>query len=232
MRLKLATLIQTAKTAFVLALNTTTVRSSAAQVETRAMCLAVPLVRNWERASHVRPTERTLIKFVLAAFVSVGFVSGQANASEACDANTDCQNGICARPEYNNSTLVCCASGNSSDVFGRPTCTELAEGKLCSTDGENSDEVCASGVCISGFCVSGRANASEACDANADCQNGVCGRPEYNNSTLVCCASDESRKVYGRPTCTELAEGKTCLTDGENSDKVCASGICENGICA
>ena len=69
------------------------------------------------------------------------------------------------------------------------------------------------------------------CKADRECPNGrVCARPEYNDTRQVCC--DHKIGAFSHYVCTYLPEGKQCGTDGENSNAVCASGLCKNGVCA
>ena len=166
---------------------------------------------------------------------------------QQCDDNNDCVSGKCAREFFSpEASLVCCWSGESTNAHtvasnGWPTddyrsfCSHQPNDSMCGV----TDEICASGACVGGICASQKYPNDYACAIDNDCMSGQCAYDFFGpESSLVCCSSGETRRVYtlasdGWPSseyryfCSFQPDGTLC---GE-IDEICESNTCAGGIC-
>ncbi|NEV60940.1 hypothetical protein [Thiorhodococcus minor] len=157
-----------------------------------------------------------------------GTCSQLARVGETCSVDSDCDNHACGRATAaENTSLTCCASGNTTRYAGYDYCASMADNSSCW-----SDAMCASGYCKGnaggvqrGTCKS-RGRVGAACSSNADCINNACARATAAEDTsLTCCASGDTRTYAGFDYCSSMRKGSTCW-----SDAMCASGTCKGNM--
>lgn len=156
-----------------------------------------------------------------------------------CALASDCKSGACGRTVADTESMpICCPSGSS--IIGRiseglsyttaSVCTQMPTNTFC----REIDSMCSSGLCIGGLCADEALEDNDICTNSNDCINGTCALASANASDdSICCPA--GRSVSGYTTvrrwatlCARMPLGTFC----RESNNMCASGLCINGICA
>ena len=159
--------------------------------------------------------------------------------NEGCVSDSDCQNNQCGYQFYTmQASKVCCESSSTVSYVLRPN-GDIDSEDYCAGQALNatciSHLMCESGACVMGQCEPDLRTVNETCAADNDCQNSACGYQTYEQSAeKVCCESGATVNYVYRPNgdidsedyCTNQALGDACGLNG-----MCASGVCNAGVC-
>lgn len=149
------------------------------------------------------------------------FINGELGAF--CDANTECQSGICSDGVCCSSTCAPCETCDSPDSWG--TCSRAPDGTLCSDSNAcNGEETCLAGSCQSGtdlICDDDKLCTEDLCDPTAGCQN-----PTKEIGTP--CGQCHTCSASG--SCDTTADNTSCSDENIcNGEEICQAGLCSTG---
>jgi hypothetical protein len=153
-------------------------------------------------------------------------VGKQLGSGMLCGSDAECESGSCALGAYKYpyEDYICC-DGTSTLIDGLSFCTNQEAGSSCTLN-----ECCLSGVCSDSICLTGPISTGELCPDgdDRDCENNACGRLNYPFGIYICCINNRNvyDDIYQEYYCTGHGEGSWC-----NSDELCASGVCLEGVC-
>jgi hypothetical protein len=143
--------------------------------------------------------------------------------------DNDCTTGFCAGGAYPGGNPVCCFSGS---VYSPNQDAYYCTGIQGSGDECDANAMCVSGICSEGLCIDQKIANGEACPDydNNDCLNAHCARSAYPSGGPVCCPSDKA--VFSPTTEYYYCTGIQGLGADCDSNEICISGVCTDGLCA
>jgi len=154
---------------------------------------------------------------------------------DPCQANADCQSGICG------ASGLCISAAcvlENVELCGEG-CVPCADGEPCDADADCASGVCGeSGVCASATCPLGVCGAlcpttcddGEPCAVGADCKSGTCDT-QHGDVCVPATCDGGTAFLCGGMVCAKCGSNETCTTDADCQSMSCKASRCIPASC-